>query len=560
MNYHDLLDFKNQYIVDELYKRLKNDQENKELDEVYELIKERNQTKIQSTHYQYQVIKNKVAQVISIIGWILFALLFIVSGSMILALLIGYFHVVIEPLRDSYVNLAEFGSSLILSWFPINPKDLNLSDSGIMWVCYSVGLGFILACLFICLYVFNIFRKDKAIKKQLQVSLKDSYHYLQCHEDDSWDYIKSSFLKRVTKPKSKEFLNHYYLSYIQIFENYQPIEGTIQNLNRKEQIKLCIFTLTNTIKNIFGAFSMPIYMSIAIIISYYQNFMITSLFKLELLLEYIPLGNQLFSLMRSCYDLVMRYSIFQVLNIFDQELAIVLSFCICMIFVWFLYTVLKTRIREIKRQYHRRLNFYLKKKENIYEEKKKYEKSYFYGFQFTVFLFFVGATIWANYANEHFGPLVLLTPTQKEEALMIIDNRDKIFEKVDKYAFDKKELFLKLGQNFMDVHIYTEGICEFTSIGRPYLKCYTYYNLESANTAFKENAQYLNKEIKTNKKLKIDYVISKDGFIIKDKGTLIILNNNEKLSQGLFSELNTHTKEFSEKEIKALVRKIGYKI
>ena len=91
MDYKDLLDFKKQSIVDEVYKRYKNEEVNEDLDQAYQQISERNQTKIQTLQYKVDNINNKISQFIGMLGMFIFAILFILCGSLLISTLSMWF-------------------------------------------------------------------------------------------------------------------------------------------------------------------------------------------------------------------------------------------------------------------------------------------------------------------------------------------------------------------------------------------------------------------------------------------------------------------------------------
>ncbi|UTY39551.1 hypothetical protein NMU03_01565 [Allocoprobacillus halotolerans] len=233
------------------------------------------------------------------------------------------------------------------------------------------------------------FKKREKKEIHLQITLENSYHYLGSCQDDTWAYIKESFEKRIHQRHHHDFFERYYQSYLMLAQNHDSKQGTIKDLTHQEKALLIFRTITNTIKNIVGAFSMPIYISLAILIFYYQNFQAINDLRLKTVLDVIPFGHVLYSCLDFCYDIVCFFPISNYYATLDLEFAMMISFCICMTFLWALYTILKTRIREIKRQYLRRIQFYLKKHEGIYDENQKYPAIYLYGVQFTIFVFFI---------------------------------------------------------------------------------------------------------------------------------------------------------------------------
>lgn len=470
------------------------------------------------------------------------------TGSFILSTLLALIHSTVPVLKGSFESICQFGVSVLGSLFNIVVEDIYAQN--MILPLYSAGMTPVLVLVFICLYLYSIFKKESTSKKEPQFGLDESYRYLGCCEDDSWEYIKKSFIKRVSKRKNRDFYERYYLSYIQIFQNYQCVEVSFQTLFQWEKVKLSFFTMTNTIKNLLGAFAMPIYLSIPFMIVYYQNFTKTSLFTLEKFLNEFLLGRMFFCFMTKCYDIVMGFSIFEILNIYDKETAIALSFCIVMIVILGLYTIFTTRIMEIKRQFQRRMIFYFKKKHGIYDEKKKYSKSYLYGVQFTAFLFFVSVFMLYSHYNNFNAILSFLPEGKKDAAVSNLELREKIFSKVNEYALTQNDALFK-GDSYTKVFMRKDSMVDLDKdVLVNYLEIYTYYTSKEAKESVKQNLSSIEAKLKTNKKKKFDYALSKKGFIIRDQGCVIIMHNDSSVLK----------KTLSEKELKNLMKTFGYKI
>ena len=267
IKYEDILFFRDQHIVDELYQKLKTDNDNEELEKAYQQISINNQTQLHTFLYQYRQIMTKIYSVWNVISWLLFAILFIVSGSMICATGVAYLFFAIDFFNGIYQWISEIGVSLLEGLFRVPTETITyFQQVSPIFLCI-VGLTFLFIVLFTTLYIISLFKKDHQKQTSIQMSLDDCYHSLQCCQDDSWDYIRQSFEKRIHTRRNHHFFERYYYAYIKIAQNHELVEGTVQDLTKKEQIILYIRTFTNSIKNIFGAFSMPIYISTALLIS-----------------------------------------------------------------------------------------------------------------------------------------------------------------------------------------------------------------------------------------------------------------------------------------------------
>lgn len=574
MTYKDLLDFKDQRIVDEVYRRVKNEENSEEIDLAYQEITERNQTKIQTAQYQYNQVMDKVSQILGIIGMMIFAFLFIFLGSIILSIFIGFINITfIEAGKGLYNFLCGIGAFILENIMHISVQELihGAKDYATMpsesFPLYVTGMSCILIITFTVLYILSFFKKVE--KKALrQLSVGESHHYLQTNEDDDWSYIRGNFERRMKKRRKRDFFEIYYQSYINLFYQYQEVNGTIQDLEKKEQVKLIFFTIVNTIKNIMGSFSAPIYFSIAIMIAYYQNFTYTNLFTLEIFLSALPFGKFLFGIIEKCHSLIMFFPCFHIFNRFKLEFAQVASFCICYVVVYFVWDVIRRKIRESQRQYHRRLNYYLKKKQGMYEEKKKYTKAYNYSIQFVVFVLFIGALCGMKYLDVHYSPLNFMDSQQKEDAEASMAVSDDIYEKIDQYAIKNKVLFQRTSQRFTNEYIYVDGMGRLDFTLEPYLKVYTFYNEDEAINAVGQSVLLGKNKLKTDKKTKAQYFYNDDGFIIRDKAVVIIMKNKEDLIDHLFTDdMVTYNETqmggyqiLSQKELRNIMKGIGYNV
>ncbi len=434
IKYEDILFFRDQHIVDELYQKLKTDNDNEELEKAYQQISTNNQTQLHTFLYQYRQIMTKIYSVWNVISWLLFAILFIVSGSMICATGVAYLFFAIDFFNAIYQLISEIGVSLLKGLFRVPTETITyFQQVSPIFLCI-VGLTFLFIVLFTTLYIISLFKKDYQKQTSIQMSLDDCYHSLQCCQDDPWDYIRQSFEKRIHTRRNHHFFERYYYAYIKIAQNHELVEGTVQDLTTKEQIILYIRTFTNSIKNIFGAFSMPIYISTALLISYYRSFQGVSILRLKNILEYIPLGDWIYSLLDFCYGIVSHFPLFYYLEILDLEFVKVISFCICLTIVWGLYTIIKTRISEIKRQYLRRQQFYLKKHQGLYASNEKFPKVYQYSVQWTVFVVFVCIAIglWQAFLASF--------PYDVEAVFAMMKQRQVVLDQMQPYVEEKNHI------------------------------------------------------------------------------------------------------------------------
>ncbi|UTY39552.1 hypothetical protein NMU03_01570 [Allocoprobacillus halotolerans] len=160
----DIMDFKDQHIVDELYKRLKDIGEFNDLEDIYLEITNRNKTKIQTFQYHYEEIIQKITKVLSASGWILFSFLFIISGSFICATLIGYIFAMNDSFKNIYQFFSDLGLSFLKTFFSFSIENIDFSDRSTPLMFCILGLTIILVLFFVLLYLWNILKKEKRKK------------------------------------------------------------------------------------------------------------------------------------------------------------------------------------------------------------------------------------------------------------------------------------------------------------------------------------------------------------------------------------------------------------
>lgn len=545
IKYEDILFFRDQHIVDELYQKLKTDNDNEELEKAYQQISTNNQTQLHTFLYQYRQIMTKIYSVWNVISWLLFAILFIVSGSMICATGVAYLFFSIDFFNGIYQLISEIGVSLLEGLFRVPTETITyFQQVSPIFLCI-VGLTFLFIVLFTTLYIISLFKKDYQKQTSIQMSLDDCYHSLQCCQDDSWDYIRQSFEKRIHTRRNHYFFERYYYAYIKIAQNHELVEGTVQDLTTKEQIILYIHTFTNSIKNIFGAFSMPIYISTALLISYYRNFQAVSALRLKNILEYIPLGDWIYSLLDFCYGIVSHFPLFYYLEILDLEFVKVISFCICLTIVWALYTIIKTRISEIKRQYFRRQQFYLKKHQGLYASNEKFPKVYQYSVQWTVFVVFVCIAIglWQAFLASF--------PYDVEAVFAMMKQRQVVLDQIQPYVEEKNHILGNWEQRLSPEYIAVDSLTDMEKTGtynNPYLRIYTYYTQEDATKAFEDQKDSYDHYKKKEDQLQLAY--SSKGFMIVDHGIVMKMSNASSLLQ----------QTLSQEDITTMIKQIGYTI
>lgn len=545
IKYEDILFFRDQHIVDELYQKLKTDNDNEELEKAYQQISINNQTQLHTFLYQYRQIMTKIYSVWNVISWLLFAILFIVSGSMICATGVAYLFFAIDFFNGIYQWISEIGVSLLEGLFRVPTETITyFQQVSPIFLCI-VGLTFLFIVLFTTLYIISLFKKDHQKQTSIQMSLDDCYHSLQCCQDDSWDYIRQSFEKRIHTRRNHHFFERYYYAYIKIAQNHELVEGTVQDLTTKEQIILYIRTFTNSIKNIFGAFSMPIYISTALLISYYRNFQGVSILRLKNILEYIPLGDWIYSLLDFCYGIVSHFPLFYYLEILDLEFVKVISFCICLTIVWALYTIIKTRISEIKRQYFRRQQFYLKKHQGLYASNEKFPKVYQYSVQWTVFIVFVCIAIglWQAFLASF--------PYDVEAVFAMMKQRQVVLDQIQPYVEEKNHILGNWEQRLSPEYIAVDSLTDMektATYNNPYLRIYTYYTQEDATKAFEDQKDSYDHYKKKEDQLQLAY--SSKGFMIVDHGIVMKMSNSSSLLQ----------QTLSQEDITTMIKQIGYTI
>ena len=545
IKYEDILFFRDQHIVDELYQKLKTDNDNEELEKAYQQISTNNQTQLHTFLYQYRQIMTKIYSVWNVISWLLFAILFIVSGSMICATGVAYLFFSIDFFNGIYQLISEIGVSLLEGLFRVPTETITyFQQVSPIFLCI-VGLTFLFIVLFTTLYIISLFKKDYQKQTSIQMSLDDCYHSLQCCQDDSWDYIRQSFEKRIHTRRNHHFFERYYYAYIKIAQNHELVEGTVQDLTKKEQIILYIRTFTNSIKNIFGAFSMPIYISTALLISYYRSFQGVSILRLKDILEYIPLGEWIYSLLDFCYGIVSHFPLFYYFEILDLEFVKVISFCICLTIVWGLYTIIKTRITEIKRQYLRRQQFYLKKHQGLYASNEKFPKVYQYSVQWTVFVVFVCIAIglWQAFLASF--------PYDVEAVFAMMKQRQVVLDQMQPYVEEKNHILGNWEQRLSPEYIAVDSLTDMEKTGtynNPYLRIYTYYTQEDATKAFEDQKDSYDHYKKKENQLQLAY--SSKGFMIVDHGIVMKMSNASSLLQ----------QTLSQEDITTMIKQIGYTI
>ena len=545
IKYEDILFFRDQHIVDELYQKLKTDNDNEELEKAYQQISTNNQTQLHTFLYQYRQIMTKIYSVWNVISWLLFAILFIVSGSMICATGVAYLFFSIYFFKGIYQLISEIGVSLLEGLFRVPTETITyFQQVSPIFLCI-VGLTFLFIVLFTTLYIISLFKKDYQKQTSIQMSLDDCYHRVQCCQDDPWDYIRQSFEKRIHTRRNHHFFERYYYAYIKIAQNHELVEGTVQDLTKKEQIILYIRTFTNSIKNIFGAFSMPIYISTALLISYYRSFQGVSILRLKDILEYIPLGDWIYSFLDLCYGIVSHFPLFYYLEILDLEFVKVISFCICLTIVWGLYTIIKTRISEIKRQYLRRQQFYLKKHQGLYASNEKFPKVYQYSVQWTVFVVFVCIAIglWQAFLASF--------PYDVEAVFAMMKQRQVVLDQMQPYVEEKNHILGNWEQRLSPEYIAVDSLTDMEKTGtynNPYLRIYTYYTQEDATKAFEDQKDSYDHYKKKEDQLQLAY--SSKGFMIVDHGIVMKMSNSSSLLQ----------QTLSQEDITTMIKQIGYTI
>ena len=146
MDYKDLLDFKKQSIVDEVYKRYKNEEVNEDLDQAYQQISERNQTKIQTLQYKVDNINNKISQFIGMLGMFIFAILFILCGSLLISTFSMWLHYYVA--KDILLGLKEW----MYQW-GMKVYDVLISSSISLLIIFPSCLSSIVSTSFFLLFL-----------------------------------------------------------------------------------------------------------------------------------------------------------------------------------------------------------------------------------------------------------------------------------------------------------------------------------------------------------------------------------------------------------------------
>lgn len=555
MNYRDLLDLRNQKLVDKVYAHVK-DRDDEQIDEAYQQISEKNNTQYKTTLKQINLYLDKASQIAGIIGMIIFAILFIVCGSFILAFFFMYLNVIlIDSMQGLYNWIYGFGMKVYDFLFA---KAIGITalqylggktDLSTTTGFYILGFATLLIFFFSTIFILSFFKKVEPKKIQEKLSLKDSYHYLQVDENDSFSYIRFRFQKKF-KRRHRDYFERYFQAYIQIFDHYQEVQGTFQDLTTIQKVKIIFFTMINTIKNVLGSFSKPLFASIVFIIIYWQNFTYTNLFTLELFLKALPFGHFMLAVLNQSYSIVSHTFFKGILLYFNLEFAKLLSFCICLTFVCFLYSVITKKVLESLRQYHRRKNYYLKINQGLLEENHVYHKCYRYSVSFLVFVVMVSSAMGAYYLNETQSPLLLMNAKDREEVVMNMEIRDRIKIKLNDYALKNRQLSTVWGNLYADDYVQKDTLNQLALPNNPYLITYTCYHEKDANKLVKSL-----KGLKIKKTETFSYGVNEKGFVIKDHNIVIVMANKEKIG-GLTALL----KPLSVDEEKEFMAYLGYKV
>ena len=566
MTYIELLDFKNQKIVDSIYQKIKEKDDNEELTQAYQQIKERNTSKVQATHYQYQVIMDHILKIIGIIGMIIFAILFLITGSLILASILYWLNAIMGEAMIGLQNwMIQWGTSVYDSLFSVfvgmsGAELIGINEQEFLQGFYILGATTLFVIMFSILYIVSMIRNEKKEKEKTslvekELTIEKCYEVLQCQQDDSWKYIRYS-LKRNLKRKNKDFFDKYFQAYIQIFYSYRQVESSFKKLDTFQKIKLIAFSILNTLKNLLGSFAKPIFFSAAAVWTFIRMFTYTDTFTLKTVLT-SSFGEKIYGFLQGCYEFVSK-TIFQpLIQNENLELSYFISFCIVISLIAVVYNWSSKKFIESYRQMKRRMNYYSKINNGVYDKDMKYEKSYFYGIEFTVLVVMCIAIIGIPYLDQNYDPLLSVPFEQKEfvkEGLMLKDN---IEDKIENYAKEKGHKLIdeKVRDGYWVVYRSTVKTSEEQELG--YLCVEVYPSLDMVNDTMNTYQDVNGLSWKHHESLGIDYYVSHNGFLIRDKGVIITMSNNEQFSTPGY-DLVPIEPTLTKSEINNLITQIGY--
>lgn len=214
--------------------------------------------------------------------------------------------------------------------------------------------------------------------------------------------------------------------------------------------------------------------------------------------------------------------------------------------IWLIIIIYKKRLREIKRQYLRRINFYLKQKEGLYEKKRPYSKvPYLYGVNFFLVCVMFGCCVVlrnlvpaSGVVNEYF-----MSEYQIQEAHQVEAKRNQIVGALQQYASHNQQTYTQQKTYLLAPYLYEDAL---SLNNQPdYMKVYTYYSCKDANSSFKDMTDEL-KLNPVNINNAYEYIKTDQFIIIKDGGSII--------------KIDTIDSSLSNEQIISLLNQLGYTI
>lgn len=325
----------------------------------------------------------------------------------------------------------------------------------------------------------------------------------------------------------------------------------------KQKVVLVVRTFLNTSKNILSTLTMPLFLSGVVVWNVIRMVGESDQFVIKTLFSMSSLGTWFYEFMEKCYGFVMKTPLAFLVGNGKNEVSYFSAFCVVVSLIYIAYALYKERIGESIRQYHRRMNYYLKMNQGIYMENKKYSKVYRFTTGFIVLVFAIGVYIGLEHIYQ-VNPYAGMPEEVQISAKENLPIRDKKYIALEKYAKGKKHYIATLNEP-RDLYLKYDVIKEKKNSQEPYLMMRTYPLEADAKEDMKYFRNGAGIHWKHHKKLNIDYYISKDGFVIRDHSIIIVMQNTRYFATP-YGCIQPLSKEISLKDIKSFVKKLGYNL
>ncbi len=387
MDYKNILNIHNQMIVDELYKRLKTEEENESLEKAYHEIKEKNK-------FQYYRYLDQIKLFFSIILQMILYLLIIISGSTILGSAITIYGKFAQNKNHTTITLGRYINNHFIH-IPI--KEITGKTAGISskLVFYSViGTSTIVALILLLLFLFLMFKpKKEKINNVKEINAADAYINLECTTEDDLNYIRKQFVSKLNKNKKNQ--DKYYQSYLFIVEHYESPTLSFKTLESNNKVKVIIQSIKTILFNICGILGGALTIAGLFLLTYLRFFYFIDTgdpdinvksYSLTQLLKHMPFGKAFINIMNSAHSIMTPFHHYY--QNYSKELSQVISLLLLFIILYIIYQLVVKRIPEIKRQYHRILFYYSDKRDYKFKSHNKYHNSFLL-FELLIFLVFM---------------------------------------------------------------------------------------------------------------------------------------------------------------------------